>query len=568
MPVEPQTLKVRAGTYTKVLKIVVGTPLRTAVIATDANIDEIIGVDTTGAQTGAILVYNDSSGNWEATNNFTTEDSVIDGKVYPGNLDRQKILIRRSGTQGDPITLRTGELAYSWLADPGTNGFGNGGDRLYIGVGLEIDSAGIIRAERVDTIGGRYFTNLLNHPHGVLTASSAVIVDSNKRINEWFVTNFEADSASITNLSVLGGSLNASTLNVFDSAFIRNLTVTDSVNMLAATINYLLVPNQTELATLLASGAVNFQNTLTVAGVTTVNDSTTINGNLTATGITTLDSVDASNITVTNLVATNATFSNTTSLTGNLSGTNATFSDSVTANNIVAISTLTAGTLTDGTLSINAGVINGAISASFSDSVSAATINVSGTVSGSSLSDGVLSINSGSIDSAINGTFSGTLIATDGTFDSVTTNRLTVLDSAYIENLTVNNEFVTFTLETISGAFFGDSVHIDGNVRIDGNIRVYQGNFFIDEKPLSEIIDSDVALLLHEGEAIDIVYSDDSDKITISAELATFTNLGVASFGAYADSAETIRQFQITAGAVRVAVIDGGFFAFDSDLPS
>ena len=220
------------GNYTKVLKVVVGTPVRTAVVATFANIDEIVGVDTTGAQNGAILVYNDSSDIWEAVNNYSFEDSVIDGKVYPGNINRQKILIRRSGTQGTPSSLRTGEIAYSWLADPGTNGFGNGGDRLYIGIGAQTDSS----AARIDTIGGRYFTNLLNHQHGILTASSAAIVDSNKRINQWFVTSLQADSAVFGNISATGGIITTSRLTVLDSAFIQNLTVIDSVSLFAASI--------------------------------------------------------------------------------------------------------------------------------------------------------------------------------------------------------------------------------------------------------------------------------------------------------------------------------------------
>ena len=42
--------------------------------------------------------------------------------------------IKRSGTSGDPTTLGQGELAYSSLADNGSNG----GDRLYIGTGTEV----------------------------------------------------------------------------------------------------------------------------------------------------------------------------------------------------------------------------------------------------------------------------------------------------------------------------------------------------------------------------------------------------------------------------------------------
>lgn len=199
--------KIVVGNRTKVIRVVLGTPISRTVIATNADIDDIVGVNTSGAQNGALLVYNDSSGVWEATNNYTFEDSVIDGKVYPGNTARQKILIRRSGTAGDPLILRAGEFAYSWLPDSSTNGFGNGGDRLYIGTGLEIDSAGVIRASRIDTVGGRYFTNLLNHQHGILTPASALIVDSNSRVNNFKTINLLTDSATITNYLRVNGDI-------------------------------------------------------------------------------------------------------------------------------------------------------------------------------------------------------------------------------------------------------------------------------------------------------------------------------------------------------------------------
>jgi hypothetical protein len=55
-----------------------------------------------------------------------------------------------------------------------------------------------------------------------------------------------------------------------------------------------------------------------------------------------------------------------------------------------------------------------------------------------------------------------------------------------------------------------------------------------------------------EGEGIDLTYVDASNTLTISAELATFTNPGVASF----DS----DQFTVTSGAVVIVEIDGGSF--------
>ena len=91
------------------------------------------------------------------------------------NLTRIKILTTGSTTTA-PSNIKTGELAYSYVA--GTQG--NNGDRLYIGTGTE--TGGV--ASSVDLIGGKYFTGLLDHVHGTTTASSALIVDSNKHVTE------------------------------------------------------------------------------------------------------------------------------------------------------------------------------------------------------------------------------------------------------------------------------------------------------------------------------------------------------------------------------------------------
>ena len=90
-------------------------------------------------------------------------------------LTRIKILTTGSTTTA-PSNIKTGELAYSYVT--GTQA--NNGDRLYIGTGAE--SGGV--ASSVDVIGGKYFTGLLDHAAGTATASSALILDANKHVNE------------------------------------------------------------------------------------------------------------------------------------------------------------------------------------------------------------------------------------------------------------------------------------------------------------------------------------------------------------------------------------------------
>jgi hypothetical protein len=104
------------------------------------------------------------------------------------------IRIKRSGNTGSPSSLAQGEFAYSFLGGDLTNG----GDRLYLGTGTETNG----EAANIEVIGGKYFTAKLNHSPGTLTANSAVIVDSNKSIDELFFGN---------NLQITGNTISTDT---------------------------------------------------------------------------------------------------------------------------------------------------------------------------------------------------------------------------------------------------------------------------------------------------------------------------------------------------------------------
>ena len=92
------------------------------------------------------------------------------------------IQIKRSSGTTSPSTLKLAEAAYTY----GSGTQGNGGDRLYLGTG-GVDGNG--DANSIDIIGGKYFTALLDHVAGILTAGSAILVDSNKAIDELIVGN-------------------------------------------------------------------------------------------------------------------------------------------------------------------------------------------------------------------------------------------------------------------------------------------------------------------------------------------------------------------------------------------
>ena len=97
-------------------------------------------------------------------------------------------ILRSSGTTA-PNALATGEMAYTF----GVGTQGNGGDRLFIGTGTETNG----QAANIDIIGGKYFTSITDHVAGTLTASSAIIVDSNKAIDELFIGNNASTGGTI-----------------------------------------------------------------------------------------------------------------------------------------------------------------------------------------------------------------------------------------------------------------------------------------------------------------------------------------------------------------------------------
>lgn len=106
------------------------------------------------------------------------------------------IRVKRSGSSGSPSALAQGEMAYSFLG--GTQS--NGGDRLYIGTGTE--TGGV--AANIEVIGGKYFTTMLDHVPGTLTASSALIVDANSKLDNFNVDNININGNTISTTDTNG----------------------------------------------------------------------------------------------------------------------------------------------------------------------------------------------------------------------------------------------------------------------------------------------------------------------------------------------------------------------------
>ena len=88
----------------------------------------------------------------------------------------QTIKIKRSTTTAAPSSLTAGELAYS-----------DNSDKLFIGA--PADNA-------VVAIGGKLYVDMLDHTAGILTASSAIIVDSNSKIDKLLTGNIRINNTT------------------------------------------------------------------------------------------------------------------------------------------------------------------------------------------------------------------------------------------------------------------------------------------------------------------------------------------------------------------------------------
>ena len=92
------------------------------------------------------------------------------------------IQIKRSTGTSAPGSLSAGELAVTF----GTGTASNLGDRLFIGDG-----------STVDVIGGKFFSDMLDHTQGTLTASSALTVDNNSALSDLNIGNNATTDGSL-----------------------------------------------------------------------------------------------------------------------------------------------------------------------------------------------------------------------------------------------------------------------------------------------------------------------------------------------------------------------------------
>ena len=107
------------------------------------------------------------------------------------------IQIKRTTTANLPSTLEQGELAYLYdTSTTDTDAGGNGG-RLYIGDPTSNSNTPL-------KIGGKYYTDMMDHTLGALGASRALLTDSNSKLDNLKVDNLDLDGNAITSTDTNG----------------------------------------------------------------------------------------------------------------------------------------------------------------------------------------------------------------------------------------------------------------------------------------------------------------------------------------------------------------------------
>jgi hypothetical protein len=238
------------------------------------------------------------------------------------------IQIKRSSGTTAPAELGQGELAYTY----GIGTQGNLGDRIFIGTGTETEGV----AANVHVIGGKYFADLADHALGTLTASSALLVDSNKAIDEILIGNNASTGGTLK--------LNEGTNNGAHFAAIK------APNSLAASYTLTLPSDDGDANEFLqtdGSGNLSFaavSSTITLAADSGTNDTFTTGNTLTFSGGTGIDTTVSNDEITIAIDSTVATASSTTTFT------NKTFDANGTGN---SISNIANSSLTNSTISIS-----------------------------------------------------------------------------------------------------------------------------------------------------------------------------------------------------------------------
>ena len=474
------------------------------------------------------------------------------------------IQIKRTTTANLPTTLEQGELSYIYdTSSTDTDAGGNGG-RIYIGDPTSNSNTPI-------KIGGKYYTDLMEHSHGTLTASAALLVDSNKKINELLVDNITIDGNAITSTNTNGditvtpnGTGKSVITNIYTDAstslqeYIEDISGgsvtagegidvayddaagTTTISGEDATVTNKGIASFATADFGVSSGAVSLSDTV-VKAISTDSGALTVSGH----GVSVLggEGMDVTH-----------------------SGTTITVAgeDASTSNKGVASFNSTDFTVTSGAVAVNTTTL-GTTGLNPGETVTDVAGLTSLIVDNLKMNGNTLSSTDGSnqlfIDPAPEDSDGGNLIirgnlTVQGVQTIINSTTMSVNDlNLVLADSAGNAAAADGAGITINGAN-ATILYNAGTNRFDINksINLPTGSdFLVNGVGFDERVDDRLSGLLQEGEGINLAYADASDTLTISAEIASSSNLGVAKFNT--------DNFDVTgAGDVTITEVNGGTY--------
>lgn len=371
------------------------------------------------------------------------------------------ITIKKSGVNASPSSLASGEMAYTWESTTG--------GKLLIGWGSEVGG----EAANITAIGGKFYTDKLNHASGTATANAALILGDSK----------EVDEITIGNIKVVGNTISSTTGNiVLDATGFVDANSTKIINLDTPTTgtdaaNKAYVDS--EISALDAGSDINFT---TDSGSGNVTLSTEIFEVLGGTGLTTSsDSNNAITVTLDDTAVTTGTYGSTTS--------------------VPVITVDQQGRLT---------------------SVSSASISTDLSIAGDSGTDTV---------SLLDDTL--TFVGGSAITTAITNNQVSIgLDNTAV------------TAASYGGADTVGTFTVDQQGRLtaasDVSIQIATSQITSFQEAVEDVVGGLVEG--NDASGIDVTYTDGSNTLVISAQDATTTNKGVASFNT--------NNFTVSSGAV------------------